>query len=278
MIAYISKRKISGRNVQGFSLIELLVTIAIVGIMMSAVYGIFISNSRSLNVEAERVEIQQSQRIIFDFMARQLRMAGYDRTGGAGATIVDARANFIYFTSDRNDDGDMDDDADSTPPSPAPPQFKDTDEHIVFCIFESDEFGRSLSYITGTNSSFGDIGSFPATPAPGDVAIGHTHDSGNHKHQLFAPIEEIEFFYALDDSPSTTSPTKVQLEDIKSVDITILARADTPDPLWNDTAEYFPASNPTQDPAGQKWGPYEDGFRRRIFTSKVYFRNMGLSK
>jgi type IV pilus assembly protein PilW len=235
---------------QGFTLIELLVTIAIVGIMMTAVYGIFISNSRSLNVEAERVEIQQGQRIIFDFMARELRMAGYDRTGDADATIVDARANFIYFTTDRSDDGVLDDD----------------DEHIVFCVFESAQFGRSLSFISGNDSSFGAIGSPVATA--GEVPIGHTHDG--HPHQAVSPIENIEFLYTLaDGTPPTTSPLSTQMDAIRAVDITILARADTPDIHYTNTQTYT-------TPSGVEWSGFNDNFRRRIFTAKVHFRNMGL--
>ena len=67
------------RNNRGFTLIELLVTMVIVGLMMTAVYAVYVANVRAVSVEADRVEIQQDQRIAIDFLVRELRMAGYDK-------------------------------------------------------------------------------------------------------------------------------------------------------------------------------------------------------
>jgi len=249
MICLEIKNSISIRSVRGFTLIELLVVLAIVGMMMSAVYAVHIANIRAISVEAERVEIQQDQRISLDFITRQLRMAGYDKEESLLPKIEDARSNFIYYTADFNADGDVD----------------DAGEHVAFCIYNSADFGLALSYITGSSKTIGAVTS-DANPLP----IAHTHPP--HLHQAFAPIQDLEFFYTLKDGTTTTAPTNMQLEDIRSVAVTIVTRADTPDPRWIDNTVYIPASGN----AFNDGEAYKDNFRRRMMTANIRFRNLGL--
>ena len=245
------------RHTHGFTLIELIVTMAIVSMMMTAVYAFHISSLRAVGDEQDRVDIQQDQRISLDFITRQLRMAGYNKLEKSGPKIEDARSNYIYFTADFNEDGDV----------------NDTGEHVAFCIYDSDNFGRSLSYITGDS----DIG---FTGAAGSLPIGHAHTAG--QHEVFAPIEDIEFYYSYYDHATksilqTLTPTDEQLEDLRSVAVTILARDDTPNPRLTNNQTYYPASNPTESVALAKWGPYDDNTRRRMMTANIRFRNLGLN-
>jgi type IV pilus assembly protein PilW len=86
-------------------------------------------------------------------------------------------------------------------------------------------------------------------------------------------IETIEFQY-LDASgsdlgdPSGNVPT-ASLDDIRSVQVTILARASKPDRKFVNNMTYTSAS-------GVPWGPYNDNYRRRLLTKTVNCRNMGL--
>jgi type IV pilus assembly protein PilW len=249
MITFAIKKNTPVKSVHGFTLIEILIVLAIVGMMMSAVYAVHIANIRAIDVEAERVEIQQDQRISLDFITRQLRMAGYDKEESLLPKLEDARSNFIYYTADFNADGDVD----------------DAGEHVAFCIYDSAGSGRMLSYITGSNDDVGKVGS-----TTGALAIGHTHT--NQPHQPFAPIQDLEFFYTLKDGTTTTAPTTMQLEDIRSVAVTIVTRADTPDPRWTDNTVYIPASGD----AFNNGDAYGDNFRRRMMTANIRFRNLGL--
>jgi type IV pilus assembly protein PilW len=238
------------KEVRGFSLVELLVTLAIVGMMMTAVYAVHLSNLRAVRVEEDRVEMQQDQRIAVDFIARELRLAGYDRAESLIPTIVDARSNFIYFTADLNDDGDV----------------NDAGEHVSFCMFDSDT-GLALSYITGDDIS---VGQGTPTDVDGPISLAHTH--GAHIHQVFSHIQEIEFFYTLNDGTTTTDPGVAQMDEIRSVEVTLLSRATDTDPRWVDNLVYTPPSGT----AFNGGNPYGDNIRRRLLTTNVRFRNMGL--
>jgi type IV pilus assembly protein PilW len=79
------------QRMSGFSLIELLVSMAIVGIVLGAIYSIFITQSRTASVQEQMVTMQKNLRSAIYFMEREVRMAGYNPTavisGGVGDDI-----------------------------------------------------------------------------------------------------------------------------------------------------------------------------------------------
>lgn len=98
--------RISGWGLGGFSLIELLIAIAISGIVLGAVSSLFIMQNKSYSIQEQVAEMQQNARAAMDIMTREIRMAGYDPTGLANASIVSATSNSINLTQDTNGDGD----------------------------------------------------------------------------------------------------------------------------------------------------------------------------
>ncbi len=97
---------------KGFTLIEILVAIAISGIVMAGIYSAYFSQQRSYMVQEEVAAAQQSLRAAMYLMEREIRMAGYDPVGGADAGIKNAGANTIQFSEDLSDDPADDDDGD----------------------------------------------------------------------------------------------------------------------------------------------------------------------
>jgi prepilin-type N-terminal cleavage/methylation domain-containing protein len=62
---------------KGFTLVELLVAMAISGIVVAAVYTAFITQQKSYTVQDQVAETQQNARVGLDLIAREVRMAGY---------------------------------------------------------------------------------------------------------------------------------------------------------------------------------------------------------
>lgn len=68
--------KFSLNSYRGFTLIEVLVVVAMIGVIMGAVYSLYIANQRTAYTQDETVEVQQNMRIAADVVTRDLRMAG----------------------------------------------------------------------------------------------------------------------------------------------------------------------------------------------------------
>lgn len=95
-------------NKDGFSLIELMVSIAISGIALAAITTTFVSQSQSYDIQEQLVEMQQNARAAMDIMTREIRMAGYSPTG-ASFDGVTYDASQIRVVADLNGDGDTGD-------------------------------------------------------------------------------------------------------------------------------------------------------------------------
>ena len=95
----------------GFTLIEVLISIAILSILFGTIYRTFDIFNRSYAKENVKAGVQQRARIGIDVMARDIRLAGLDPLGIANAGFIQANtsATSIQFTADLNYDGDIND-------------------------------------------------------------------------------------------------------------------------------------------------------------------------
>ena len=64
-------------NQDGFTMVELLVTLAMTAILTASVYGIFGVQAQRKAVEQKSIEMQQNARVAIDAIARDMRMAGF---------------------------------------------------------------------------------------------------------------------------------------------------------------------------------------------------------
>ena len=96
-------------NRSGFSLVELMVAMAISAIVLAAIYSAYRSQLGTYVTQQTIVDMQQSARAAMYLMQREIRLAGYDPLGTADAGITVANNNSIAFNMDSNEDGDLDD-------------------------------------------------------------------------------------------------------------------------------------------------------------------------
>jgi len=219
-------------NKKGFTLVELLVAMAISGIVAGAIFTAFLSQQKSYLVQDQVAEMQQNIRAAMDIMVREIRMAGFDPYGDSGAGVIKAEGETFTFTLSAEDDG-YDNNSDNT-----------TDEKGELETIQYDLYD---AYSDGDN----DIG----------------RQVGAKKRAVAENIEEIEFYYTLADGNNANATTNYS--EIRSVQIAILARAEREDSKFSNSKNYT-------TPSGANWGPYNDGFRRRLLSTTVKCRNMGL--
>lgn len=65
-------------NTRGVSLIELLIALAIFGIVIAGIYRLFVAQSKAYIVQDQVIEVQQNTRSTMEILLRDLRMAGFD--------------------------------------------------------------------------------------------------------------------------------------------------------------------------------------------------------
>ena len=108
-------------SLMGFTLVELMISVAISGIILGAIYQMFIGQRRSYSLQNDMTEMQQTVRASEHIMVREIRMAGYevpdvdirsdvpgtDFTNGEKEAFEEATAQSVAFTSDVDGDGRM---------------------------------------------------------------------------------------------------------------------------------------------------------------------------
>ena len=71
-------RSIKFRNLEGFTLVELMVSMGIGMVILAAVTTTFMSQTRIYNAQEQINEMQQNARGAIDIIAREVKMAGYN--------------------------------------------------------------------------------------------------------------------------------------------------------------------------------------------------------
>ncbi len=240
-------------NKCGFTLVELMLVIAISSIVAGAVYSAYISQNRTYIAQENVAEIQQNVRTAIDMLSRDIRMAGYDSSGsknfgfvntadtdfsnGAGLSEdVTTGATQIAFTMDLNKDGLIDRAA------------VDVDGNGNIDMSEMEQVAYRLN---GTNLQR------------------YSTTTGAIEWQTVAEgIQSVEFYYTLADGTATTNPVVADLSNIRSIQISLLARASRLDRNFTNNTTYITAS-------GALW-VVNDNLRRRLLITTVQCRNMGL--
>ena len=98
------------RNIEnGFTLIELMLSIAISGIVLAAITATFISQSRSYDAQAQINGMQQGARAAMDIITREVRMAGYNTNSTLTFDGITYDTTQIRVRANLNGDGDTGD-------------------------------------------------------------------------------------------------------------------------------------------------------------------------
>jgi type IV pilus assembly protein PilW len=230
------------KHEHGFSLIELMMAIAISGIVVGAVYGVYLVQQKSYFAQREIVAMQQSLRAAMQLIERDIRMAGYTPYEESAGGIQTANTNTIRFTMDIHDGTDNDSDG------------------------RTDEFDEIGNGDDDTNDIGEDITYFTADPDGDGLFDLFRRDNFLGADQILAyDVDALDFVY-LDNNGSITS----DLGKIRSVQVTMVARTGRPDRGFRDNKIYVNQKGTVILPQ------QNDSFRRRLLTCEVRGRNLAL--
>ena len=208
-------------NKGGYTIVELLVAIAISGIFMGAIYSAYTSQQRATLGQEQVSAMHRNLRSAMYFIEKEIRMAGCDPTGKAGAGITTASVNTISFTEDGDGDGGL--------------------TNITYSLSGSDLVN-------------------------------------NDGERIAENIDAINFVYLdkegtrLDDDTNGNVIYDESKAEIRSVQVTVVARTRKEDPHYIDSAVYRNKINETI------FTPTGDAvhFRRKVLRTSIKCRNMGL--
>jgi type IV pilus assembly protein PilW len=265
---------------KGFTLIEVVVALALTSIVALGIFSFYNSQNRAYVVQERVVEMQQNLRAGLEMLTREIRMAGYDPTGSASATITNATRTTLSFNSDiAGGDGDgIDNDEDGTIDEADEAVFgdgflDDADENVTYTFnaaaneLERDTGGGGqpvaqnidalrFAYAIDSDGD-GELDTdngfvIWAIPGPGGTWLDLDEDDDGD-------IDADDDMANLDDTNIT-----VDVADIRAVRIWMLARTRNRDQGFTDNRTYV---------VGDQRLTFNDHFRRRLLETTVSCRN-----
>jgi len=268
------------------TLIELLIALAIAGILIAAVYKTFISHEKTYQVQGEVVDMQQNVRALTNRMMREIRMAGFGNVSmllpapygsGPGITIGAKTYNDVVnpnypaagalsFVAGMG--------STTLTATPATNQITvssltDSQGNTLFdtqnlkYISIGGVESNTITAINGTTLTLSSnlIYSYPVnTPVFGIRAISYQVVNGSllrndnsgavgQPQTLADNIDALQFVYLDGNGNSTANPP-----DIRVVQLTLRAKTNDSDPDYKSAG----------------------GYRKRTIASNIHLRNMGL--
>lgn len=198
------KRGMRYNAIGGFSLVEVMVSLAIVSLVMATLVGVFVRSNQVYTLQNSTVVLQQELRAAMEIMVMEIRMAGYNPMNVKGNTfgVQKAERGELRFTVDW--DGDMDETSGAEPGEVDSAAAEECED-------------RTFRYRAGTKEIqmiCNDLGGVEGAPF---TLIGGGKDEGGG----LLEVTDFQFEY-LEGNEVTTSPK--QLDWIKGVIITMTGR------------------------------------------------------
>lgn len=252
----------------GFTLVELMIALFVGGIVLIGLSFTFQKQSDMKVIQEDVTEILQNARVARSVITRNLRRAGY--YGDNGPSPGDRPLYPIDYGNAI--------DTNNPPPgqlvstslvtrfwednpvgAAALPLIKTVGFDIYDSVIDNDNDPSELSYISSTTVANQPAGSTYAAEAP--------------RLPLIKNVEAIEFVYLLNDgtnaviTESRTVPATA-VEDVQAVRVTMLLRG-----KFDRSGQGVFDHQIYRNSNGSSWGPFDDGFKRRIMEFTVSLRN-----
>jgi len=240
-------------NQRGLSLVEMMIALTLFVIVIAAIYMTFIYQQEAYLQTEARVNMVQEARAAQFFLARDIKMAGYDPSTYARTGFTQADRGEMRFTIDLSGDG------------------NEAAVELTRFALASD----TSTYADGI------------CPANTDCRLSREwcSDAGlcGGLQPIADDVQAIEFCYIIGNMRSTTAPSALERAHITSVIVSLLMRQSYRSNNYVNENEYLPAAaNDTLTPtfAGDRpdaWGPFNDPYRRKLVIFEVKARNVTMN-
>ena len=257
-------------NKSGFTLVELLVAVAVAGILGTGIMSLYINNSKTYETQNLVTEAQQNVRAGMNALTRDIQMAGFDPDKIASAGFLQAGTASLQVTMDLNRDGTIAGD----------------DENVTYAINGSGHLGRNGGNTVAENVTA--LGFAYSIDADNDGEL-DADDSGTpgdltDDRIIWAVIGANGNWWDLDTDGDGTialaddsdgdnlingvdTGVAADLDDIRAVKIWLLVETSRPDRTGGPTLDFV---------VGDQVVHSNDGLRRQLLVTSVNCRNMGM--
>lgn len=253
--------KSTKNNMNGFTLVELMIVVLLTGIAVIAIYRGYTSFSHSADVQEQIIEMQQNLRVGMYWLEKDLRRAEMNEEEDETAGFTLADIDTVEFTMDLG--GTNLNTYDDIKPCTGNPKgdgdVLDSCERISYERLDPDGDGTFGLYRKDVNES--------AAGAVGD--------------QVITNLEALRFVY-LDEDGNTLEPvapatelSNEQRENIRSVEISMVVRTTNEDYRYTNNEPYL-NTIPVSGSLVTVLAPQNDNFRRRVLSKVIKIRNAGL--
>ncbi len=230
----------------GFTLVEVMIALLVASLVLTGVVSSYIAQQEVQSREEQIVGMQQNLRVGMNQLLEEVRMAG----ANPGQNARDVSCN-------KNGSGAV-----------VSPRI-----HTATAT----QFGFSMDLDgDGDCDSDGENVTYHLYNDPDGIpTLGRQTPSNNVGKAEY--IDAIGFYYTLENGSQVAAPSASQLQMIRAVEVSLLARTEYTIKGYRNTHTYTYGSGNAWDLNGGSPGNApDDGYRRQLFSVQVTCRNMGL--
>lgn len=265
----------------GFTLVEMMIAVAVFAIVMAGVYGVQRSQMRTHYVQQQVVDMDQNVRAAMYLMEREIKLAGLNPTGAGGIGILTADSHLLEFNMDYtggSDNGVDDDGNDGVDEGD-----NDGDDNGNGLVDEGDEEEWYDGLVNDPNDASPPYD--PDLPAEwveyqlsNDADTDGINDGGacdllRNGEILALNIDALNFVYLDEDGTVLATPV-ADATQIRTIQVALVARSSAT--ASNFLSGHTDTQSYTNEQGDEILPPQNDTFRRIRSTMEVKCRNIGL--